>query len=401
MAVMVSVLVTALGAPGGAQIPTPLPTDLTGSPSPSPSPSPSGSPSPSPSPTGGGGSGGGSTPAPQPQPAPAPAPAGSSSGTFPGFPLVVPDFPRSPAQNTNRLLQILAPLSEQGVPLDQVVIQASAPFPVAGLASFSDDFGFPRYVPYPHLHEGTDIFADFGTPIVASGPGVLTGFGTNAVGGLSAWIAGVDGTGYYYTHMLGFADGLVAGQRVQGGTVIGFVGASGDAAGGAPHLHFEVHPPVLGPKGRILSGGATPSADGTAHTNTPAVDPKPFLDMWLKQAELNAQTLVAQLIQKFAGLSRELHFARRVDELVDPDAGTTPAEMIWFSIFEPSVGSIGLARQAATDMAVGIGGSIAERSAERARLASVHLAVISRYLRLSTMTGMPLYEESVQAAPGA
>ena len=66
--------------------------------------------------------------------------------------------------------------------------------------------------------------------------------GWNTIGGRRLWLAGDDGTEFYYAHLQGFAPAAVAGARVRAGDVLGFVGTSGDARGTPPHLHFEVHP---------------------------------------------------------------------------------------------------------------------------------------------------------------
>ncbi|MGH2810443.1 MAG: M23 family metallopeptidase, partial [Actinomycetota bacterium] len=140
-----------------------------------------------------------------------------------GVPLLqVPRIARSKSRTTARLMEIFQPLVDQGVPFDKEILPRMAPFPVAGLAFFSHDWGFPRYNPYPHLHEGTDIFADCGTPIIASERGTLAGFGNTGIGGLSVWISSADGSGRYYTHLAGFAPGLVQGQPLEPGTLIGF-----------------------------------------------------------------------------------------------------------------------------------------------------------------------------------
>jgi murein DD-endopeptidase MepM/ murein hydrolase activator NlpD len=107
--------------------------------------------------------------------------------------------------------------------------------PVQGGASLMNDWGFPRSG--GRFHEGNDLFASRGTPAVAtvSGEVVQT---TGKIGGNQVKLFGDDGVSYYYTHLDGFGE---AG-RVQAGTVIGYVGTSGNAAGGTPHVHFEIHP---------------------------------------------------------------------------------------------------------------------------------------------------------------
>lgn len=117
-------------------------------------------------------------------------------------------------------------------------------FPVAGPVTFIDSFGFPRMpgTPDEHWHEGTDVFAAMGTPLVACEGGTILSIGSGRLGGNSVWLVGDSGIHYYYAHLSGFADGLVAGQRVEPGAVLGFVGDTGNARGTSPHLHFEVHP---------------------------------------------------------------------------------------------------------------------------------------------------------------
>lgn len=107
--------------------------------------------------------------------------------------------------------------------------------PVQGGARFGNDWGFPRSG--GRFHEGTDLFAPRGRPAVAvvSGTVVQT---IGRLGGNQVKLAGDDGVSYSYTHLGGFG----ARGRVSAGTVIGYVGNSGNAAGGPTHVHFEVHP---------------------------------------------------------------------------------------------------------------------------------------------------------------
>lgn len=117
-------------------------------------------------------------------------------------------------------------------------------FPVAEPYSFIDSWGFPRMVgtEYEHGHQGTDIMADFGTPLYAVERGLVIRVGDDVLGGIKLWVKGQSGTYYYYAHMQSYADGVVEGTPVEAGDIVGFVGDSGNARGGAPHLHFQVHP---------------------------------------------------------------------------------------------------------------------------------------------------------------
>ena len=106
--------------------------------------------------------------------------------------------------------------------------------PVAG-ARFMNDWGFPRSG--GRFHEGNDLFAPRGTPAVATVAGTVVQT-VGVLGGNQVKLFGDDGVSYYYTHL----DRFGVKGRVSAGAVIGYVGTSGNAAGGPPHVHFEVHP---------------------------------------------------------------------------------------------------------------------------------------------------------------
>ncbi|MEY2433858.1 MAG: hypothetical protein QOC92_3583 [Acidimicrobiaceae bacterium] len=106
--------------------------------------------------------------------------------------------------------------------------------PVAG-ARFMNDWGFPRAD--TGFHEGNDLMAKQGVPIVAPVSGVVT-HRVGTIGGNAFRLVGADGTMYYGAHMKSFGKS----GRVKAGDVLGTVGDTGDAKGGPPHLHFEVHP---------------------------------------------------------------------------------------------------------------------------------------------------------------
>ncbi len=101
-------------------------------------------------------------------------------------------------------------------------------------APFADTFGEPRGG--GRRHEGTDMFAAAGTPVLA----VVAGAAQpqqNELGGNALYLTGSDGNTYYYAHLSGYA----TTGAVSAGTVVGYVGHTGNASG-VDHLHFELHP---------------------------------------------------------------------------------------------------------------------------------------------------------------
>jgi len=113
--------------------------------------------------------------------------------------------------------------------------------PVQGVSvgSVADTWGAPRSG--GRRHEGIDIFAPRGTPVVAATEGVVTRIGTNRLGGNVVWVLGPAGQRHYYAHLDRYAEGLSTGDRVAPGTVIGHVGDTGNARGTPPHLHYGVY----------------------------------------------------------------------------------------------------------------------------------------------------------------
>lgn len=269
------------------------------------------------------------------------------------------------------------------------MILTSAPFPVAGFSSYSDDFMFPRYTPLPHLHEGNDIFADFGTPIVASGPGVIAAMANTSIGGIAMWVAGDDGMSFYYSHLISFAEGLQPGQHVDTGTVLGYVGNTGNAFTTAPHVHFEVHPPVKDRRGRITASGVDVLPSGIGQTRTPPANPKPYLDAWLIEAEIRAQAFVQQLAPRLNALSRQIHFSGRVDDLFPAGSTGRPGDLVMLSALDPVLGPIGLAHQGAVETGLSSsGGSVAERAEAQQRAAAVRIALEAVDVKLAALIGV-------------
>ena len=132
--------------------------------------------------------------------------------------------------------------STQTAPAPVSVSAAGMTCPVAGPNSFIDSWGFPRSG--GRTHEGTDIMAAFGTPVVAIVTGTITYAGYGSSAGNWLQLSGDDGNGYWYMHN---QENLVSGGRVTVGQQIATVGNTGNASGGPPHVHFEYHPGGGGP----------------------------------------------------------------------------------------------------------------------------------------------------------
>ena len=115
-------------------------------------------------------------------------------------------------------------------------------FPVYGTASFGDSFGGPRPNIPGGWHHGEDIFAAEGTPLLAVADGTLHTIGFTKIGGYRLWLRDTEGNEFYYAHLSAYSPLAVEGRTVEAGDVVGFVGDTGDAEGGSPHLHFEIHP---------------------------------------------------------------------------------------------------------------------------------------------------------------
>ena len=111
--------------------------------------------------------------------------------------------------------------------------------PING-ARLSSAFGMRKHPidGYNKMHRGTDFAAPMGTPIMASGGGVITRARWCGGGGNCVKIKHNSTYETIYAHMKNFAQGIKEGSRVKQGQIIGYVGSTGNSTG--PHLHYEV-----------------------------------------------------------------------------------------------------------------------------------------------------------------
>jgi murein DD-endopeptidase MepM/ murein hydrolase activator NlpD len=114
--------------------------------------------------------------------------------------------------------------------------------PIAAPHSFIDSWGFPRSG--GRTHEGADIMAAKGAPVVAVTNGTITFAGVGVTAGNWLILSGDDGHEYWYMHN---TENLVLHGRVSVGRQIATVGDTGNAIGGPSHVHFEYHPGSGGP----------------------------------------------------------------------------------------------------------------------------------------------------------
>jgi len=119
------------------------------------------------------------------------------------------------------------------------------------------------------LHEGQDIFAPKGTPILSATRGYVYKIGENNLGGQTVSVIGAGGRVYYYAHLDSYAPNLAEGDYVTTRTLLGYVGVTGNAQGTPPHLHFGIY---------SSSGAINPLpllTDRQSPANAATIKPKP------------------------------------------------------------------------------------------------------------------------------
>ncbi|MGZ9076290.1 MAG: M23 family metallopeptidase [Burkholderiaceae bacterium] len=148
------------------------------------------------------------------------------------------------------------------------------PVPVKGVAvrAVRDTFGAPR--PGDRAHQGVDIFAPRGTPVVSTTRGVVARIGENSVGGTVVWVLGPGGDRHYYAHLDSVAD-IKTGQRLLPGDVLGTVGTTGNARSTPPHLHYGIYRRgngAINPFPLLIDQSARAGAERLPRKAAPAAD---------------------------------------------------------------------------------------------------------------------------------
>lgn len=253
---------------------------------------------------------------------------------------------RTGANSNGRLLSELTRLEALGLAEAEALRIGLGRFPIAGPARYSHDWLYPRYGPGFRFHLGTDVFAAHGTPVRAPVDGVAVS-ATSGLGGLTVKVVMPDGTYFYLAHLAGLVEGFVNGMPVATGDIVGYVGDSGNARGGAPHLHIGIYP----------HGG-------------PPIDPKPVLDQFLVEAETRLPEVLAAVqssVQPVAtptgdqqiSISEEHRILRPMlatEALHRFAAGgsAVPSEVLYVAGANPQSGPRALVRIALDDLLAGI-----------------------------------------------
>jgi peptidoglycan LD-endopeptidase LytH len=120
------------------------------------------------------------------------------------------------------------------------------PLPLHANYTYKDTWGDARGWGGRRIHEGTDIFADYGVPVRSTCYGIVELKGWNQYGGWRVGIRDINNTYHYFAHLNGFAGSLHQGQIVEPGMIIGAVGSSGYGPPGTagkfpPHLHYGMY----------------------------------------------------------------------------------------------------------------------------------------------------------------
>ena len=128
-----------------------------------------------------------------------------------------------------------------GWALSRLPPPAWLPVPVQGVRArgIADTYDAPRGG--GRNHQGVDIFAARGTPVVSATRGIVAAVRDGGLGGRQVWVLGPAGERHYYAHLHDWAPGLARGDVVAPGDALGTVGTTGNARGTPPHLHYGIY----------------------------------------------------------------------------------------------------------------------------------------------------------------
>lgn len=149
------------------------------------------------------------------------------------------DFARLPVGVRDVIGQAALPFKLARLSMREPDNQIAIPVEGVKVKQINDTYGASRSG--GRAHEGQDIFAAQGTPVLSATEGYVVRIGENSLGGKTVFVMGAGGRRYYYAHLDDYAKGLSVGDYVASGTLIGYVGMTGNAKGTPPHLHFGVY----------------------------------------------------------------------------------------------------------------------------------------------------------------
>lgn len=144
------------------------------------------------------------------------------------------------------------------------------PVPINHNYSYRSTWGHRRGYGGLRIHEGTDIFASYGTPVLSTTYGVVELKGWNRFGGWRIGIRDINNIYHYYAHLNSYAENIEVGTIVEPGDMLGTVGSSGYGPPGTmgkfpPHLHYGMY-----------------KDNGTTEWS---FDPYPYLRKWERQSK--------------------------------------------------------------------------------------------------------------------
>lgn len=155
--------------------------------------------------------------------------------------------PEGTQQTRNRMRELPRPNVAPAPTSAVSSIEPHISLPIAGLERKDLQDTFNQARGSERKHEAEDILAPRGTPVLAVDDGVVKKLFLSKPGGITLYqFEPTERYCYYYAHLDSYAPGIVEGMKLVRGQVIGYVGSTGNADPGTPHLHFAIF--ELGPE---------------------------------------------------------------------------------------------------------------------------------------------------------